>query len=71
MNTIVGKEIYFDERLSTIIKLQTEITRALIHGHKATMDDVYQGHREQIHRLRGELGIGKLSAGQPMGTQGN
>lgn len=60
MNTIISKEIYFDPRLSRIGKLQMEITKALINNHKATVDDEFKFHREEIDRLRKELQIGKI-----------
>lgn len=46
-----------DERLSQILKLEYEITRALIAGHKAQENDQYQEHRDLLKRLRSEAKV--------------
>ena len=46
-----------DDRISKIIKLELEITRAIYHGHRPSEDDQYQEKREELERLRIELNI--------------
>jgi hypothetical protein len=46
-----------DERISRILKLELEITRAIYHGHNPREDDQYQEKREELQRLRIELNI--------------
>jgi hypothetical protein len=58
MITTIRKEIYFDPRLRRITQLELEITQALIRGHKATMDDKFMHHRDELKKLRKELYIG-------------
>lgn len=43
--------------LSKIIKLELEITEAVMHGHKARDDDEYEEKRKELKRLRKELEI--------------
>jgi hypothetical protein len=43
------------EKLSLISKLDYEITKAVLNGHKSVMDDKFQGHRDIILKLRKEL----------------
>ena len=46
-----------DKRISTIIKLEIEMTNALINGHKAADDDRFAKTRIKLKKLREELGI--------------
>jgi hypothetical protein len=46
-----------DKRISTIIKLELELTEALINGHKATDNDKFAKTRIKLKKLREELGI--------------
>jgi hypothetical protein len=48
---------YKDKRISTIIKLEIEMTNALINGHKAADDDRFAKTRIKLKKLREELGI--------------
>ena len=48
---------YKDKRISTIIKLEIEITNALINGHKAADNDKFAKTRIKLKKLREELGI--------------
>lgn len=48
---------YQSPTLSKIIKLELEITEAVMHGHKATDDDIYEWKRKELRRLREELEI--------------
>ena len=44
-----------DEKISRILKLELEITRAVINGHMASEDDEYQEKRKELERLREEV----------------
>lgn len=46
-----------DERLSTILKLEYEITRAVIAGHRSGEGDKYQEHRDLLKKLRLEAKV--------------
>ena len=48
---------YKDKRISTIIKLEIEMTEALINGHKAADNDRFAKARIKLKKLREELGI--------------
>ena len=48
---------YKDKRISIIIKLEIEMTNALINGHKAADDDRFAKTRIKLKKLREELGI--------------
>jgi hypothetical protein len=48
---------YKDKRLSTIIKLEIELTEALINGHKAADNDKFAKTRAKLKKLREELNI--------------
>jgi hypothetical protein len=50
-------ENYNDPRISRIIKLELEITEALSKGHKASVEDQFKFHREELDRLRKQLNI--------------
>lgn len=41
--------------LSKVIALELEITEAVMQGHKATDDDIYEEKRRELKRLRQEL----------------
>lgn len=45
------------KKISRIIELELEITRAIYQGHKPSADDQYQQSREELKRLREELKI--------------
>ena len=44
-----------DDKISRILKLELEITRAVINGHMASEDDQYQEMRKELERLREEV----------------
>lgn len=44
-----------DEKISRILKLELEITRAIINGHMASENDQYQEKRKELERLREEV----------------
>lgn len=44
-----------DDKISRILKLELEITRAVINGHIASEDDQYKEKREELERLREEV----------------
>ena len=44
-----------DDKISKILKLELEITRAVINGHMASEDDEYQEKRKELERLREEV----------------
>lgn len=46
-----------DKITSTIIKLEIEMTEALINGHKAADNDKFAESRLELKKLREELGI--------------
>ena len=46
-----------EKKLGTIIKLELDITEALSKGHKASDNDKFKKHREQLKKLRDELGL--------------
>ena len=46
-----------DPRLSTVIKMELELTQAIYHGHRPKGDDRFQEIRKELKRLREELGI--------------
>ena len=46
-----------DERLSTILRLEYEITRAVIAGHRSGEGDKYQEHRDLLNKLRREANV--------------
>jgi hypothetical protein len=48
---------YSDPRMTRIIKLELEITEAIINGHKSDGNDKFKAHREELKRLRKELDI--------------
>jgi hypothetical protein len=43
------------EKSALISKLDYEITKAVLNGHKSVMDDEFQEHRDIILKLRQEL----------------
>ena len=43
------------EKLGLISKLDYEITKAVLNGHKSVIGDKFQGHRDIILKLRKEL----------------
>ena len=43
------------EKSALISKLDYEITKAVLNGHKSVMDDKFQEHRDIILKLRQEL----------------
>lgn len=45
------------DKLSRIIKLELEITEALSKGHKASENDQFKEHREELKKLREELDL--------------
>jgi hypothetical protein len=47
----------FEKKLGKIIKLELDITEALSKGHKASDNDKFKKHREQLKKLRDELGL--------------
>lgn len=46
-----------DEKISRIIKLEIELTSALIGGHKAKENDRFEESRKEMKKLREELDI--------------
>jgi hypothetical protein len=46
-----------DPRISAIIKMESELTQAIYHGHRPKEDDRFQDIRNELKRLREELGI--------------
>ena len=44
-----------DDKISRILKLELEITRAVINGHRPSEDDQYQEMRKELERLREEV----------------
>ncbi len=48
---------YKDKRISTIIKLEIELTEALFNSHKAADNDRFAKTRIKLKKLRDELGI--------------
>lgn len=46
-----------DTRTSKIIQLELRITEAVMKGHKPRDDDEFKEDREELKRLRKELGI--------------
>jgi len=48
---------YKDKRISTIIKLEIELTEALFNSHKAADNDKFAKTRIKLKKLRDELGI--------------
>lgn len=48
---------YKDKKISTIIKLEIELTEALINNHKAADNDRFAKTRIKLKKLRDELGI--------------
>jgi hypothetical protein len=46
-----------DDRISRVIKLELEITEAVLRGHRPSHDDQYQEKRGELERLRIELNI--------------
>ena len=57
---LFGKIIKFmteQEMVSEIIRIETICTRAVLQGHKASNDDVYQPLREKAKHYREKLGI--------------
>lgn len=44
-----------DDKISKILKLELEITRAVINGHNPTEGDQYKEKREELERLREEV----------------
>ena len=44
-----------DDKISRILKLELEITRAVINGHRPSEDDQYQEKRKELERLREEV----------------
>jgi hypothetical protein len=48
---------YKDKRISTIIKLEIELTEALFNSHKAADNDKFAKTRIKLKKLREELGI--------------
>jgi hypothetical protein len=43
------------EKSALISKLDYEITKSVLNGHKSVMGDKFQGHRDTILKLRKEL----------------
>lgn len=48
-----------DPRLSRIIELELEVTRAVILGHKPGQNDEYEEKRRELEKLRKETGLDK------------
>lgn len=50
-----------EEKISRIIQLESEITSRIIRdfSFRASIDDEYKSHREEINLLREELGLTK------------
>lgn len=48
---------YKDKRISTIIRLEVELTEALINGHKAADNDRFAKTRAKLRKLREQLNI--------------
>lgn len=46
-----------DPRISAIIKMELELTQAIYHGHRPKENDRFQGIRNELKKLREELGI--------------
>ena len=46
-----------DPKISEILRLEYEITRALIAGHKAQENDQYQEYRKLLKKLRLEANV--------------
>ena len=44
-----------DDKISRILKLELEITKAIFHGHNPSEDDQYKEKREELKRLREEV----------------
>lgn len=44
-----------DDKISRILKLELEITQAVLHGHRPSKDDQYQKKRQELERLREEV----------------
>ena len=55
VDTTVGKMNWQDTRISRIIELELELTRAVINGHTPSEDDQYKEKREELKRLREEV----------------
>jgi hypothetical protein len=55
MNKIDIENMSNNEKSALISKLDYEITKAVLNGHKSVMDDEFQGHRDIILKLRQEL----------------
>jgi hypothetical protein len=43
------------EKLALISKLDYEMTKAILNGHKSVVGDKFQGHRDTLLKLRIEL----------------
>ena len=55
---------WIDPRIGRIIELELEITDAVSKGHKATDNDKFKEHREELKRLREELKIERRAQGR-------
>jgi hypothetical protein len=55
MNKINIENMSDIEKSALISKLDYEITKAVLNGHKSVMDDEFQEHRDIILKLRQEL----------------
>jgi hypothetical protein len=50
-------ENFKDKRISIILKLELELTEAILNGHKAKDNDKFAKTRSKLKKLRDELGI--------------
>ncbi len=46
-----------DPRISAIIKMELELTQAIYHGHRPKEHDKFQAIRNELKKLREEVGI--------------
>jgi len=59
-----------DPKISEILRLEYEVTRAVIAGHKSQGNDQFRDHRERLKILRVEANI-PTHAQQQLGPRNN
>jgi hypothetical protein len=55
---------WIDPRVRRIVELELEITDAVSKGHKATDNDKFKEHREELKKLRDELKFERRAQGR-------
>lgn len=55
MNNLYSEEN--QKILSRIVELEYDITRAIFNGHKCSDSDIFKENREELKKLRKQIGI--------------